>query len=518
MAGILAAFACLGLGACAPLPFLYAPKVRGQVVDAETGAPIAGAIVVVRVDARYDELLPDRDLVGHLETTTDAGGRFEAGPIWKPGISVWPVMRTEARILGVMHEGYRCARPTPIRAARGVQIPLAQALDLVDRRGSCRPIPARAQEAPLYLAAWNALFPPDVTPEALEREQQLARLLEARAAFGFGENCEGPITDLALAPGGARAAYVDRAGGVVDVVSLDRRARRVARIPLPPLALAQGAVDTRRLAWTAANELVLWEPASRLDRSRSLSLLSASGGPPQVVWSAGHGSASAPSGGFARPTASRQPLDPADLNDEGDALWLGRAFALRRSLDAERGLTSDLLHITEEDGQTREIALPGEACGPRGQFGRPHYRIAADARTALDLRHVRGACHAVAIDLETGAWGVLDTSAGAASCREARRIPTSELRVALRGYAREIDSALARAGADPDAAFVLELEADGSARAVSRSYEGETRSAPLPPFPIATPLRRIDITALGGGAPRDPTPAMQSLPDAIEPL
>jgi len=514
--GWAAACLALALPGCVPLPFLHAPEVRGRVVDAKSGAPIADAIVVVRVDSRYDERLPDRTVLAHLEAVTDVDGRFVAGPMWKPGLSAWPIARTEVRLLAVMRDGYRCALPRTLEPSRGASISMAPAADLEDRRASCRPVSARPQEAPRYLAAWNALFPPGVSPEAREREQQLSRLLEARASFGFGENCEGPVTDLALAPGGARAAYVDASAGVLEVVSLTQRAHRVARVALPPPADDGRAVDTRRLAWTGPGELVLWEPAGRFDRSRSLSVLAVTGAPPQVVWRAS-GSTAAPAGAQASADPARRPLDPADLNDEGDALWLGRVFALRPGLDPVTGLGRDRLHITEADGQTREIALPGEACAPRGQFGRPHYRIAADTRTALDLRHVRGACHAVAIDLETGAWDVLDQATGAGLCREVLRVPASQLREALRGYTRELESALREVGADPEAAFSIELDAAGGATAVSRDYAGEARRAALPAFPLATPLRRIEVTVLGGGGAPPPTAAAGD-PDAIEPL
>jgi len=503
--------------ACVILPVLRAPELAGRVLDESTGRPLANAVVVMRVDARYDEVLPDRDLVGHLEATTDAEGRFRAGPIWKPGFSVWPLIRTEARVVGVMREGYRCPSPISVEDTQRIEVRLAPALDLADRRSSCRPVSASGQEAPGYLAAWNDLFPPDVTPQDLEREQQLHRVLEARASFGFGENCEGPIDDLALAPGGTRAAYVNRHRQTIEVVAFGRRAKRVARVALPALANDEDTVDTRRLAWTAGDELVLWEPAGRMDRTRSLSVLSVTGAAPQVVWKAdGNGPPAAP-GNFSKARPSRRPLDPADLNDEGDALWLGRSFAVRRTPNPETGLGGDVLRVTEDDGRVHEIDLPGEVCGPRGQFGRPHYRIAADARTALDLRYVRGGCHVVVIDLEKGAWLVLDGAEGEGECREVRRVPASQFTTAVRGYAHEVEAALADAGADPAAAYTLEIAADGSARAMSRSYEGEGLAAPLPPFPIATPLRRIDVTMLGGGGTRERAPGTQTVP-TIEPL
>ena len=49
------------------MPVFPTPPVAGRVIDAKSGAPVAGAIVVVRYDARYDDLLPDRDVLGYRE-------------------------------------------------------------------------------------------------------------------------------------------------------------------------------------------------------------------------------------------------------------------------------------------------------------------------------------------------------------------------------------------------------------------------------------------------------------------
>src|SRR5574342_668926 len=114
--------------------------------------------------------------------------------------------------------------------------------------------------------------------------------------------------------------------------------------------------------------------------------------------------------------------------------------------------------------------------------------MAADGRSGLDLRFVDGGCHAVRIDLESGAWKKLDASSEPAQCETARRVPAAKLTVALRGYMREVESALAEGGADPDAAFVLEIDEDGETHAQARDFAGEQRDLRLPRFPLHTPL------------------------------
>ena len=67
LAGAALAAGLLGLTSCVVLPVRMAPAVEGQVVDQATGKPVADAVVVVRFDGRYDDVLPDRDLIGHQE-------------------------------------------------------------------------------------------------------------------------------------------------------------------------------------------------------------------------------------------------------------------------------------------------------------------------------------------------------------------------------------------------------------------------------------------------------------------
>ncbi len=108
------AFAALVQSGCM-LPVRLAPAVTGRVVDAESGVPLSGALVVVRIDGRYHEVLPDREVLAHLEARTDNRGRFLTAPLRSPGLSAWPLLRTEARIVAVLLDGYQCAQPKPVR-------------------------------------------------------------------------------------------------------------------------------------------------------------------------------------------------------------------------------------------------------------------------------------------------------------------------------------------------------------------------------------------------------------------
>ncbi len=89
-------------------------------------------------------------------------------------------------------------------------------------------------------------------------------------------------------------------------------------------------------------------------------------------------------------------LDEQQASCRPVAAGRGQAEA---SLDPESGLPRDRLVVTGPAGDRHSLSLPGETCGPPGRFGRPHYRIAADGRTALDLRFVDAGCEALRIDL-----------------------------------------------------------------------------------------------------------------------
>ena len=507
------AAATLGAGlllltSCVVLPVQIAPAVEGQVVDQASGKPLAGAVVVVRFDGRYDDMLPDRDLIGHQEARTDASGRFQMARLVRPGFSAWPLFKTEARVVGVMHEGYRCASPRAVPDTGPVRIALTPALDDLDRRESCRPVTAERGEATAYMDGWRTLFADAGAQGPSESDRQVERLLAARTVLGFGENCAGPVTDLAVAPGGARAAFriAGGDGSRLQRVELGAGAQRAIDVDGP-------ASPSGRLAWVGASELVLVEPAAQPERALTRSTLATARFEP--VWSAASNAPAAPAPGAGN-AARSLPLDPEDLSDESDQLWRGRSFALTRTLDPTTGLPADELRVTREDGTRIALLLPGEACGAEGRFGRPHYRMAADGRSGLDLRFVDGGCHAVRIDLESGAYKKLDTATVPAQCESARRVPAANLSVALRGYMREVESALLDGGADPAAAFVLEIDENGETNARARDFGGEQRDLRVARFPLQTPLRRIDVSTVGLARPG--APRMGSAASEPEPL
>jgi hypothetical protein len=497
---ILAAGLLLSQTSCL-IPVRRAPGAEGVVVDAQTGDPVADAIVVVRFDAWYDDVLPDRDLLGHREARTDAEGNFRGGPLIRPGLTAWPLMRTEARVVGVMADGYRCPPPQAVHGRTLLRV--AQALDLDDRRDSCRPVAANRREASAYMEAWRDLFPARASRESREQQRELERLLTARSVFGFGENCVGPVLDLALDPSGQRAALVvgGRENPEILALELDGDGVRHSEV------VSQARLGRHeRLAWKGPAELVLWEPATQTQRMLSGSIFGSERF--EVLWTAP--AAEPVSGGREfDPSSLGRTLDPADLNDEGDARWMGRSFRLRRNVDAGTGLPLEQLAVTRPDGSTYAVDLPGETCGPRGRFGRPHYRITADGGSGLDLRFVDGGCHAVRIDLESGAWARLDGTSDAARCRQVRSVPAQHMTAALRGYMREVSDALENERADPETAFAIHVDAQGETLAITRDLLGAKHTVRVPSFPLVTPLKRIEVTPAGG---RTPVPEHGSSP------
>jgi len=483
---------------CVVLPVRVAPGVSGTVVDQANGEPVAGALVVVRFDGHYDDILPDREVLGHREARTDARGHFSISTLIKPGISAWPNFRTEARIIAVMSDGYRCPRPQqPAEGSREVRVGIQRSLDANDRRDSCRPVPAEKGEAVAYMAAWRELYPDVHAGPDADEVHQLRRLLSARSAFGFGENCEGPALDLALAPDGRRAAF-EIAGdreSEVHVVEL-----RASRSHLAQVIARDAQPSARRLAWMNPADLVLWEPSEDSYQAVSPSVFST--GEFERIWSATGPASHAFDDAEASKVRSEEiavsVLAPEDLNDEGDSRWRGRSFVLQQRPNPETGLPQDDLRVYREDATSYTLSLPGEVCGPRGRFGRPQYRIAADNRTSLDLRFVNGGCHVVLTDLETGEWSALDAVDRAGVCRATRRVQPAEFRTALRGYTRELESAIFEAGADPASAYALRIEADGTTRLDTRGFSGESMTIEVLRFPLDTPLQRIEITTLGG--------------------
>jgi hypothetical protein len=173
---VLASALVLSLNSCLLLPVRSAPGLQGIVVDQTTGKPLAGAIVVVRFDGRYDDVLPDREQLGHRETATGPDGRFRVERYLRPGLTVWPHFHSEARVIGVIYEGYRCPPPSTVPASGRVRIALSAALDPADQRGSCRPVSARRGEAAAYMAAWRGLFPAQASAEERENSRQIERV------------------------------------------------------------------------------------------------------------------------------------------------------------------------------------------------------------------------------------------------------------------------------------------------------------------------------------------------------
>ncbi len=483
---------------CVVLPVRVAPGISGTVVDQASGKPVEGALVVVRFDGHYDDILPDREVLGHRETKTDARGHFSIGSMIKPGLSAWPSFRTEARVVAVISDGYRCPRPLPVSDSRKIQVGIRRALDENDRRDSCRPVPAEKGEAVAYMSAWRELYPDDPAGPDADEVHQLERLLSARSVFGFGENCEGPALDLALAPDGRRAAFAVSGNPKAEVHVVELRG---GRSQLSQVISRDDQSSPQRLAWMKSGDLVLWEPSEDSYRAVSPSVFSA--GKFEQIWSAtGPASHAA---GYGEPSqlqseAEATVLGPEELNDEGDSRWRGRSFVLQQRPNPTTGLPQDDLRVYREDATSYTLSLPGEVCGPRGRFGRPQYRIAADNRTSLDLRFVNGGCHVVRTDLENGEWSIVDTPDQPGVCRVARRVQPTELKTALRGYTRELESAIFESGADPAAAYALRIEPDGTTLLDTRGFSGESITISVPRFPIDTPLQRIEITTLGGNS------------------
>jgi len=502
---LLSLCAAAGSLACVPVPVLVTPPVKGQIKDAKTGQPVAGAVVVVRFDARYDDLLPDRDVIEHRELVSAADGSFALGRSAVATFALWPLVRSEARVVGVIADGYRCPDPQLVSDA-GVSVALTPALDDDDRRDSCRPVGAKAGEAPRYLAAWESLHPRVDTHAQREQNRELERVLEARGVFGFGENCSGPIVDLALSPDGQHVAWM-LADGNAFSVQIRSTAAPAARSA--PVSISQ-ARPGRRLAWTSQGELLLWEPAGELERALSPSRLSPSGEGTEVVW---RESQSAPPASQAERGAPRPlPVEPADLRDEGDARWLGRSFRIARELDPESGLPRERLRVNSGSQEAQSFVLPGEPCGPHGEFGQPQLRIAADTRTAFDLRDTGAGCGVVSVDLQTGEWSRVDGARGG-RCEVERRVPATHFRTAMRGYAGDVTEALMHAGADASAAFSLRIAPDGSTTAISQDVRGELVRVAVPRFPMRTPLRKVEVGVIGPsrGTGQAPVPRLEPL-------
>ena len=167
------------------------------------------------------------------------------------------MVHSEARVVGVIADGYRCPDPQLVSES-GAAVALTPALDDEDRRDSCRPVGAKAAEAPRYLAAWQSLHPRvDSHAQRVQNREALERVLEARSVFGFGANCTGPVVDLALSPDGQHVAWMLAEGNAASVQIRSTAAPSARSLPVSVSQARAG----RRLAWTSQSEALLWEPA-----------------------------------------------------------------------------------------------------------------------------------------------------------------------------------------------------------------------------------------------------------------
>jgi len=311
------------------LPARIVSGVRGIVVDAESGEAIEGAVVVVRFDGHRDSVLPDRELLGHREDTSNATGNFDIGSIVRPGLTTWPVYKTEARVVSAIKAGYRCATPQATHPKQEITIELQRALDLDDQRESCRPVPAERGEAGAYMTSWRELFPSEKTAADIVNERQISRLLEARSALGFGDNCHGPVNDLAIASDGSHLGFSATGHSFSEIRVIDFSSEGGFD---PMLIAGDKNLPPRRLVWTRAGDLVLWEPAG--DSHRSVSPAAFGSDSFEVVFRSLNQQVPAkPDFGAKRilkdSRPKHTPIDPADLNDEADTRWHGRSFAIR---------------------------------------------------------------------------------------------------------------------------------------------------------------------------------------------
>ncbi len=86
----------------------------------------------------------------------------------------------------------------------------------------------------------------------------------------------------------------------------------------------------------------------------------------------------------------------------------------------------------------------------------------------------------------------------------------------MRGYLRDVETAVADAGADPTAAYVLQIEPGGETWVETRNFGGEAHSVRVPVFPVTTPLRRIDVSTVSSArAPNRAAPIRPTLPEPL---
>ena len=87
----------------------------------------------------------------------------------------------------------------------------------------------------------------------------------------------------------------------------------------------------------------------------------------------------------------------------------------------------------------------------------------------------------------------------------------------LRGWAGGLESAPGAAGADRGAAYALRIEPNGKTQVRARAYDGSPVDLEFQTFPVATPLRRIDVTNVAP-ATRGSRVTPGANPASVEPL
>ncbi|NNL86091.1 MAG: hypothetical protein HKP27_10585 [Myxococcales bacterium] len=503
------------------------------------GRPIAGATVVARFDASYDQVLGERQLLGHREVITDAEGRFRIDTFHSAGFSAWPWLEARSSVVGVIHEDYLCTNRAARLADGSLRVLLLEATDSRPRIDSCQPVSATPAEAPSYWAAWHRLH----SLEQERPEKLAARGLEARTLFGFGRNCRGPVLDAALSPGGERLARLIERPASAEAVKRRIQILELADTGEPVIVYAAPfRFDALKghLAWIGSGDLAWVEEGLHLAETRGPEARGAplevprpsSGRLARVLYSAGRNAlvalpaAPAPLPSGTRWTSSPEPVDatmdialpgrpetlPAsasgtvdapvvageeDRHDRAGLRWGERQISRLERLGRHSGMPRATLRVSKPGAATVDARLPGEACGRSGAFRGPEYTISASGNLALDLRYTQGACQIVAVDLRRGAWRTLARAEGTASCQEARDVPPSQFRAAFPDYAAALDRIIEQADLEPNVAFRIVLGPSHAARLEIPTSSGRTEILDAPPFPVKTPLREIGVSTLG---------------------
>lgn len=161
--------AVAGLAACVPGPgTCRMPAVEGRVVDAQTGAPIAAAIVVERWQGAGVAGGPQPTRQARF-AVSDAAGRFAFAAACAPSPRMW-AERVYGPSYAFVHPVYGLVRPEAARDAAGA-LTLSGSLDdararRVDLETLCTTVPREEWERELAL---RACPPPAERPSAQTR-------------------------------------------------------------------------------------------------------------------------------------------------------------------------------------------------------------------------------------------------------------------------------------------------------------------------------------------------------------